>query len=85
VRHQSHAFALLFHPQKSRCEVNRVQLSEHCREWVCGAVQHGATERHKLQRPERSLQQPVEFRQFGIAEGALQPEPIENAVSLHSQ
>src|ERR1017187_8890062 len=34
VRHQSHAFALLFHPQKSRCEVNRVQRSEHCREWV---------------------------------------------------
>jgi len=70
VRYHSYRFALLFHPQKGGCEVNRIQRSEHCREWGRGAIQYSAAERHKLQSPERGQQQPVEFRQFGIAGGA---------------
>ena len=71
VRDHSYRFALLFHPQEGGCEVNRIQGTEHCRERGRGAIQYGAAERHKLQSPERGQQQPVEFRQFGIAEGAL--------------
>jgi hypothetical protein len=58
--------------------VDRIPRAEHRRKWVSGAVQYGAIKRHKLQRSQGRLQQPVEFRQFRIAEGALQPEPIEN-------